>query len=108
MIVTVKYIKKPVEVTAMQFNGWSNAYAIFSWAGKGFFVPTGAEHPLRSDNEKDGSTDNVIPTAPAFFVIPTSNGNLRVNIGNWIVMDVDEKLEWLTPEEFEEIYQIPA
>lgn len=86
---TVKtFRKKPVDVEAVKFTGWSSAVEIQTWLPGTLFVPRGYEHHLRYKREYDRSNGNVYPEiAPSFLVIASADGPARVDEGDWIIKD---------------------
>lgn len=74
----------PVDVEAVQFQGWSNASTIFKWTDGTMFVPRGYEHPLRRPHElNDNGTAR--PDAPEFLAIKSPDGEFRVDVNSWLV-----------------------
>ncbi len=95
-----RFRKKPVVVEAMQFRGsWSSWLGILRWAPGIYFVPTGYEHELRHDS------DLVADEAPAFIVIPTLEGDMRADRGDWIIRGIKGEFYPCKPDIFEATYE---
>ena len=96
--------KKPVDVEAVKFTGWSSAVEIQTWLPGTLFVPRGYEHHLRTKRECDRSTGNVDETAPSFLVIASADGPARVDEGDWIVKD-GETVSFCNTTTFTQMYE---
>lgn len=98
---------RPQFAEVMRFEGWTNAQAIFDWCGKVFYVPRGAEHGLRRENEHDRGNGHIHDDAPPFLVLDTKDeGKVRVNVGDWIVLGGSEgdDLGKMTDEQLKHFY----
>lgn len=98
---------RPQFAEVMKFEGWSNAQDIFNWCGKVFYVPRGAEHSMRRDNEHDRGNHHIHDDAAPFLVLETTNdGKVRVDVGNWIILGGSDgqDLGAMTQTELESFY----
>jgi hypothetical protein len=102
--VTATYIRRPVEVQAVQFETWISAIEIFDWIPKVLYVPTGHDHPLRNKTEYNQTTDDLFKSATEFLVLSTGKGHIRINPGNWIVKTPDGKLQAFNNEQFHKLF----
>ena len=104
-----KYVTKPVEVTAIQFHGWSNAMEIATAVAtehRTFFVPQGYEHPERTDREKDRSTGHVRDDAPPYLMMVLDGIYQRVDKNLWIVRGLDGSWFAVHDADFKQLYQL--
>lgn len=100
-----KYLKKPVEIEAVQFKGWQNADEIRKWSPTCFFVPRGYEHILRRPAEYDRSNGHLLEDADSFLVIPTLEGEMRADERDWIIRGVQGEFYPCKPEIFAATYE---
>jgi hypothetical protein len=104
-----KYATIPVEVEAVQFQGWDNAAIIHSWSKGALFVPEGYEHALRIPEEYD-EQGHLLAAASEFLVLKnasgaqSNNGELRVDKGSWIVKTKDGAIHVYPEELFKQYY----
>lgn len=100
------YTKKPVDVEAIWFDGtWSAALDIFRWMDSPMlYVPKGYEHHLRRDSEKDRSTSDVLDTAPPFIIIKTLEGDMRCDLGDYVIRGVEGEFYPCKPNIFMDTY----
>lgn len=109
------YVKKPVTIRAMQWDGTATgATPIINWVLTGddtaTYVDVGEAHPLRRENETfdDGLTDLRIVNydAPAFIVIHTLEGAMRADARDWIIKGVQGEFYPCKPDIFAETYEV--
>lgn len=102
------FTKKPVQVFAEQFRGWTNAEELLAWLPGAFFVPRGYEHHMRLTNEFDRSRGDVLEDAPPYLVLNEGNVKSRVDEYYWIVKDIDGRVTVLSTEQLKEQYDLEA
>lgn len=100
-----RFVKKPVEIEAIQFKGWQNAEEICRWAPPAIFVPAGYEHHLRRENEHDRSNGHVLESARPFLIIVTLEGDMRADERDWIIRGVQGEFYPCKPDIFEQTYE---
>lgn len=83
-----KYRKKPVEVEAIQWNG-ENAIELIH------------EYPLGEFGFQARFDGNGLD-----LVIATLEGDMKANIGDYLIKDIDGKFYPCTPNIFEKTYEI--
>lgn len=103
-----KYVTKPIEVTAIQFHGWSNFQALERVPAEYriYFVPQGYEHHERTDREKDRSTGHVRDDAPPFLMMVLDGIYTRVDKGWWIVHGLSESWFVVSDADFKKLYTL--
>lgn len=100
-----RFVKKPVEVEAMQYSGWGTFAELQQFAPGVYYVPAGAEHSLRRENEADPSNGNFYEDrAPDYLVVPTLEGNMRADRGDWIIRGVKGEFYPCKPDIFSATY----
>jgi len=78
------FTKRPVVIQAMQFTGgWDNGAEIANWIGDTHVVLRGENH----------------------LVIPTLEGDMRAQVGDWIIRGIKGEFYPCKPEIFEMTYQ---
>lgn len=111
------YIKKPVAIKAIQWDGTADgATPIINWILTGTdtarWVGVGEPHPLRREEETfyDGLTDKVIVKhdAPGFIVIQTLEGGMRADAHDWIIRGVQGEFYPCKPDIFDATYEEQA
>lgn len=92
----MKFIKKPVEVEAVQWTG-RNAFSIMSFVGKqlDYQIPP---------NGMYRDHDNIPPEAYT-IVIPTLEGDIKASKGDWIIRGVKGEFYPCKPDIFEMTYE---
>lgn len=83
------WTKKPVDVEAIQFWGWTEALTLLDTGAPVFYVPEGAEHRMRRENEHDRGNHHILDEATAFLIVMTPDGQERADPGNYIVRDAE-------------------
>lgn len=89
------YRRKPVVVKAIQFKGPLDPVS-FMALGELF------------DTKKDGwlTIENFPPNRIPELVLTTSEGEIRANVGDWIIKDIDDGFIVCTDEAFKENYEL--
>lgn len=100
-----KFMKKAVEIEAVQFKDWSSALNIFRWADNVFFVPTGYEESYRKKSEFDaGGNGHVRDNAPPYLLVKTLEGVMRADQGDWIIKGIQGEFYPCKPDIFKDSY----
>lgn len=100
-----KFVKKPEEIEAVQFDGWTNAGDIFTWAdGRVFYVFRGYDHTLRREAEYDRSNGHCLDDAVGYLVVHTLNGQVRADAQDWIAKDSDGDLVVYSSKTLDDLY----
>lgn len=105
-----RFRKKPVEIDAVEYTGTlDNTGYLLGWiegaGGEASAVAAGAEHRLRRDSEADPSNCNFYPErAKAFLVVHTLEGDMRADIGDWIIRGVQGEFYPCKPTIFDATY----
>ena len=86
----MKYRKKPVVIEAWQ------------WLGGAF--PADAPEWLREYRRHSGVRDWIAPTAGGALLIPTLEGNMKANVGDWIIQGVKGEVYPCKPDIFAATY----
>ncbi|URC17695.1 hypothetical protein SEA_TARDUS_80 [Gordonia phage Tardus] len=109
--VTIQQRRKPMH--AIRWDGNYHTAQTIAWALNGralvWCVPAGYEHPMRRDNERDRSNDDVLDTARPFLIIATSGADKgqRYDYGCWIVWnDDDGVVRVLEQDQFDREFEI--
>ncbi|WP_052047615.1 hypothetical protein [Rhodococcoides fascians] len=98
--------KLPVSIQAIQFRDWGSAILIQRWVPGCVYVPRGAEHSMRHENEHDRSNGHVYDDiAPPFIVIPTLEGDHRADERDWIIQGVKGEFYPCKPDIFAATYK---
>jgi hypothetical protein len=89
-----KYRKKPVVIEAMQFVAVADVGQIMAWMGPGavVFYPNGRDY--------DGKN-----ATRAVLAIPTLEGEMVANLGDWIIKGVKGEFYPCKPDIFEATYE---
>lgn len=87
-----KYRKKPVVIEAVQWDGYSETANAF--IGERYTV----------DWEYAHYVDASIPAADSAIDIPTLEGKMRCNVGDWIIKGVKGEFYPCKPDIFEATY----
>jgi hypothetical protein len=98
------FIRKPVPVEAIQFVDWASASDIFDWIPRVFYVPKGADHPLRNKTEYNQGTGEIYGSAAEFLVLKTVKGTVRVNPSSWVVRLPEGKIQVFSQDRFDELF----
>jgi len=102
----VKYRKKPFEVEGLVYYNWADFLSMIPWAeGKVYFVPVGAEHPLRRHEELVGGNEIVIGSAPSFIAVITPEGETRADPGDMLVKTKNGEFFVYPVDEFNEAFE---
>lgn len=116
-----KYRKKPVTVEAVRWDGSAEgATPIIDWilsgGGTASYVGRGEEHPLRYPRERSLKWEEVerdyryigppLPTAPAFLVIKTLEGDHRQNQHDFTIRGVAGEHYPCKSDIFEKTYEV--
>lgn len=83
----MKFRKKPVVIEAVQFNG--------------------VENDLQElfDLAKDSTRELVVDALENYLTIQTLEGEMRANVGDWIIKGVQGELYPCKPDIFEQTYE---
>ncbi len=88
-----RFRKRPVVIEAMRFTGGPvSAGLIIQWA-------SGVRHYGRRGNGVYGFYD------PEHLVVRTSMGDMRVEIGDWVIRDAQGEFRSCKPDMFEATYE---
>ena len=83
-----QYRKKPVVIEAAQFRGPDNVYELVRWIN---------ENGVQADAARAGG---------AFFIyIPTLEGQMRADVGDWIIKGVKGEFYPCKPDVFDATYE---
>jgi hypothetical protein len=85
-----KFRKKPVTVHAKQFKDQESAFKIIQWAAKHGVYNVSYEERLHDNNH---------------MLIPTLEGEMRADIGDWIIKGVGGEFYPCKPDIFEKTYE---
>ena len=94
-----KYRKKPVEIEAMQWDGTAaGATPIIDWMLRNDTTSSYVCSDTKRCIAHDGD-------CPHFIVIPTLEGTMRADIGDWIIRGVQGEFYPCKPSIFEATYE---
>lgn len=91
-----KFRKKPVEIEAMQLTD-ETAAAVIEWVG----LPSSHVFPA-GENWVTGEVED------GYLVIPTLEGNMRANLGDWIIRGVKGEFYPCKPNIFAATYEVAS
>ena len=84
----MKYRKKPIVIEAIQYTG-SNVNEILA------FVKSGTRDIIYCDNDSDAG----------YFTVKTLEGDMRANVGDYIIRGVSGEFYPCKPDIFEKTYE---
>lgn len=100
-----KFIYKPVEIKAIQFNGTvESCEKIVEMGAPVVYVPREYDRALRRDSEHDGSNGNILKVAEAFLILYMGKSKMRADINWWIVLSSSSSFTAWAPKAFEETF----
>ena len=107
-----RFRKKPVEIEAVRFDGDQMTTGfIRGWIAAAehvgpVYVRPGQEHALRRAHEYDPSNGHCYPEdAPQYLVIHTLEGDMRADVGDWIIRGVAGEFYPCKPDIFAATYE---
>lgn len=95
-----QFRKKPVVIEAMRFGAYTEGAEPAAWNnGQG-----GAVWRWLNDHGQRCYLDQE-PTGPAFLIIPTLEGPMRADVGDWIIRGVQGEFYPCKPDIFAATYE---
>jgi hypothetical protein len=94
MSVPAKYRKKPVVIDAMQLRGQTQAHDVYKWV----------ESHIGSVDPDSADMGVTIDPADGKMVIRTLEGDMKADLGDWIIKGVNGEFYPCKPDIFNKTY----
>lgn len=98
----MRFKKKPIEIEARQFTGGSVATEIVEWIRRGNFA---ARHRAHRPEIKAPNGELAQMLDPEHISIRTLEGDMRADLGDWIICGVKGEFYPCKPDIFEATYE---
>lgn len=93
-----KYRKKPVVIEAMEFRGTTQAYDVYRWI----------ESHIGSVEAYEDKSGVTIDPADGQMVIRTLEGDMKADLGDFIIKGVNGEFYPCKPDIFAKTYEVAA